>query len=434
MNNKEDVAVVQVVADKRRMSKMQEKKRQERIMGVWDQEKAWKEDIYRMWQRIFQDPEPFAQYYYEQMYPNNKVYTMWSKEEDNPTTEVTLQMQTIQQQKLCGMIHLNPYKTKVGQTIQEIDYIVGVAVDEKMRRQGIMRTMLQEVMRTMRNERKPFTFLMPAREAYYTPFDFRFAFSRYLWKVEAKEDEIQKQENAHAIEFLPYNKERNMKQQIEALQEFCDTTWKQFDVAPIRTKKYIERLQEELASESGQLLLVYEEEILIGYVTYAKEEAKTIIRECVVNKEVERVIDAFQQWDSNRALDVYLDWFHTLSEETRKTMTIIPTIMIRILDIEAMLSLLRAKSKQRYVIQVVDPLLEENNGIYEWQVDQHHSTVTRIEDESQVEQTLTIAQFVEIIFEDRVRKEQEPLQHMAQQRQYFSELIPFRNLYMSEIV
>lgn len=429
MNNKEGVVVVLVVVDKRRMNKMQEKKRRESIQGVWDQEKAWKEDIYRMWQRIFQDPEPFAQYYYEQMYPNNKVYTMWSEEEDDPTTEVALQMQTIQPQKLCGMIHLNPYKTKIGQTIQEIDYIVGVAVDEKMRRQGIMRTMLQEVMRTMRNERKPFTFLMPASEAYYTPFDFRFAFSRYRWSIKEKDGVDTNPKQGTNIKFLPYNID-----QIEALQTFCETTWKQFDVAPIRTKSYIERLQEELASESGQLLLVYEEETLIGYMTYAKEESKTIIRECVIKKDVERVIEAFQQWDSNRALDVYLDWFHTLSEETRKTMTIIPTIMIRILDIEAMLSLLRAKSKQRYVIQVVDPMLEENNGIYEWQVDQHHSTVTRMEDESQVEQTLTIAQFVEIVFEDRVREVQELSQHIKQQRQYFSELIPFRNVYMSEIV
>ena len=58
------------------------------------------------------------------------------------------------------------------------DYIVAVATEESQRGKGYMREVLTRALRDMNLEGRPFTFLMPAAEAIYRPFDFRFIWKR----------------------------------------------------------------------------------------------------------------------------------------------------------------------------------------------------------------------------------------------------------------
>ena len=73
-------------------------------MEIVYQKNKDKQPVYDMYQEIFEDPEPFAQYYFEEIYATNQVILA---EEDN---------------KILGMIHLNPYHIRAGKKTYTLNY------------------------------------------------------------------------------------------------------------------------------------------------------------------------------------------------------------------------------------------------------------------------------------------------------------------------
>lgn len=135
---------------------MKQNKNKGNSMEIVYQKNKDKQPVYDMYQEIFEDPEPFAQYYFEEIYATNQVILA---EEDN---------------KILGMIHLNPYHIRAGKKTYTLNYIVAVAVWKEYRRRGIMAEMLKKCLNDMHEQQQPFTYLMPANKAYYEPFQFRF--------------------------------------------------------------------------------------------------------------------------------------------------------------------------------------------------------------------------------------------------------------------
>lgn len=74
---------------------------------------------------------------------------------------------------IVSMLHRNPYTFQFRGTKIRADYIVAVATKAAYRHQGWMRRLLTKALGDMYADGLPFTFLMPADEAIYTPFDFR---------------------------------------------------------------------------------------------------------------------------------------------------------------------------------------------------------------------------------------------------------------------
>ena len=170
-------------------------------MIVWD-DGTRKQRIYEMWQDNFHDPVSYADFYFKEVYGKNEV--LINQEEDIAK----------------GMLHLNPYLLHVNEQSVRAKYIVGVATDKEYRRQGVMKELLIESFQTLRSRGECFTYLMPADENYYLPFDFRFGMiqieqeveylpdlyipeereaEKYTFKAEISEAELEKitaQENA----------------------------------------------------------------------------------------------------------------------------------------------------------------------------------------------------------------------------------------------
>ena len=122
---------------------------------VYD-DKSHRDLIFQMYQDVFKDPEKFAEYYFDVIYPKNQVLMAWDGSRPK------------------GMIHLNPYRMKISDKEFDAHYIVAVATRKEMRRKGVMRKMLCRVLNDMAERNEPFTYLIPADKAYYEPFDFVF--------------------------------------------------------------------------------------------------------------------------------------------------------------------------------------------------------------------------------------------------------------------
>ena len=114
-----------------------------------------------LWEEVFsEDTKIFLDYYYYIKTRDNQIYVI---EED---------------EEFCSMLQLNPYIVRVEEKEFPSAYIIAVATKEKYRRRGYMGALLRASLNDMYAKKIPFTFLMPAAEAIYTPYDFRFIYSQ----------------------------------------------------------------------------------------------------------------------------------------------------------------------------------------------------------------------------------------------------------------
>lgn len=108
-----------------------------------------------LYEAVFsEDTKKFVDYYYDCKTRDNEILVL---EEDG---------------KLVSMLHLNPYTMIVNGYEMKSNYIVAVATDKDYRHRGYMRILLEKALKDMAARRMPFTFLMPASESIYAPFDF----------------------------------------------------------------------------------------------------------------------------------------------------------------------------------------------------------------------------------------------------------------------
>lgn len=101
-----------------------------------------------------EDSKRFVDFYYEYKTWDNEILVL---EEDD---------------QLVSMVHLNPYTMIVNGYEFRCNYIVAVATLPEYRHRGYMRLLLEQALRDMAEQNMPFTFLMPASESIYAPFDF----------------------------------------------------------------------------------------------------------------------------------------------------------------------------------------------------------------------------------------------------------------------
>ena len=187
-----------------------------------------------LWENVFhEDSKSFVDYYYTEKIKDNRILVC----EEEGT--------------IVSMLHRNPYKIFMRGAEKTCDYIVGVATDANERNKGHMRSLLLSALRDMYDERMPFTFLMPARESIYRPYDFRFIFDQPRWVLHYNKD-IRRE--SHKMGPL-----------AEDLAEWQNAWMKrQFDLFAVRDTAYLERMEKELASENGEIRLIYDDDWFVG--------------------------------------------------------------------------------------------------------------------------------------------------------------------------
>ena len=113
----------------------------------------------KLWEEVFsEDSREFLDYYYYIKTKDNAIYVI---EEDDA---------------IRSMLQLNPYELQVEDARLRSEYIIGVATQKEYRSRGYMRQLLTKAMQDLYDRKDAFTFLMPAAEAIYTPYDFRYVY------------------------------------------------------------------------------------------------------------------------------------------------------------------------------------------------------------------------------------------------------------------
>ena len=184
-----------------------------------------KKETIPLWKACFpEDTDRYLDYYYQEKAKDNRIL---AKKEDG---------------KIITMLHRNPYKIHMWDKLWEADYIVAVATEENHRGRGHMREVLTKALRDMNLEGRPFTFLMPAEEAIYLPFDFRFVWKKPRLVLKRPAEEI--------LEKVPVSGEADWEKAGQFMEKWLA---ERSQIYTFRDTAYVRRLLRELESEDGEL-------------------------------------------------------------------------------------------------------------------------------------------------------------------------------------
>lgn len=223
----------------------------------------------RLWEEVFpEDTKAFLDYYYYIKTRDNEIYVI---EEEGD---------------ICSMLQLNPYTIRIEEKEFPSAYIIAVATRAEYRRQGYMGALLRASLKDMYARKIPFTFLMPAAEAIYTPYDFRFIYSQdigrlarddrgnYCWQFpgESGTHEERNDSGREKINFA----DAGLWDAEELAAFFEENAAHRYQVCTVRDSAYYQTMVMEQLSERGGVRLVRKDGELEGCYAYAAEEGLEI--------------------------------------------------------------------------------------------------------------------------------------------------------------
>lgn len=320
-----------------------------------------------------EDSEQFIDYYYEWKSKDNQILVM---EGSGGGFQV--------------MLHLNPYEFRMyGETVR-LNYIVAVATDAFVRKQGKMAEVMKCVLMDMAKEHQPFTFLIPENPKVYLSSGFAFVPSENYGAYRRQVAETVEEQTLQAAEVTQeqiknttdiYLQEA-VTEDIPVITAFANNMLGQeYNIFPFRTTNYYLRMLAELKSENGALMLLKQQEQLIGIFSYGKEGEKIEIQEILMHPN-------------------YRGQFGEVVKEFFKGCHINITemdYMVRILDLKALGLLLRSEEPFSLKVQVQDDMIEPNNGFFEIKADTAGSSISAIASE-EAGCSMDIAQLTEFLF------------------------------------
>lgn len=225
---------------------------------------------------------------------------------------------------LRAMLYLTPERMRVREREIGSAYIVGVATKPQYRHRGYMTCLLREALTALRGEGMPFAFLMPASPDLYTPFGFAWIYDRPVWDAASlRRDRLTELGEADA----------------ERLARFASAFLEREKAVYVcRDAAYYRMQGRELAAQNGCILGYAPGDRLQGICMYTQEE-RPEIPEVLAGAEAEAA-------------------FVSRGPEER------PAIMARVLCAEAMLSLVRFRQEQEFLLDLTDPLIAENDALF----------------------------------------------------------------------
>lgn len=278
-----------------------------------------KNDTRIIWENIFEeDTKEFLDYYYEDKNKDNKILCKYVDE------------------KIVSMLHLNPYEVFINDKLYKSYYIVAVATMPQYRKKGYMAQILNKSLNDLYNENIPFVFLRPAKKEIYLPFDFEYIYNH---------DYLCLKENS-------FTKKHIQQQDYEMIANFTNDFLKnKHNVFVSRNKNYIKTLYNEVKSEQGDIILLFDNEKFIGYYVYWG-----------VLEKITRAI--------------FLDEKYTNIKETK------PLVMARIVNLFEFFKNFTLKNENdkqiKLYLNIEDNIIKQNNGTFILNVFKNESYIEKI--------------------------------------------------------
>nr|WP_269141887.1 GNAT family N-acetyltransferase [Lientehia hominis] len=301
----------------------------------------------KLWETVFtEDSAGFLDYYDAYKVLGNECYGIYDREGE-----------------LASMLQLNPYKMYVNGFTAMSRYVIAVATRPEHRHKGLMRRLLVKSLKDLYDKGLPFVFLMPASEAIYRPFGFR-----YFYRMNA--GRICGEGSRKGTDGL--SARRADRRDIPSMVGFSsEILTESFDCYPERDKPYYQTLLAETESEGGGILL-FEEEAgeMKACVPFWGEEPVEVREILCRQKDGSFVLEALRGYFNG---EITVNGSSFFMNEKK------PVIMGRITDVESFLKLFTSEYPVELYMLVTDSLISENEGYYIWKLSPVGSQVRRTE-------------------------------------------------------
>ena len=333
----------------------------------------------QLWEEVFrEDTKAFLDYYYYIKARENQIFVV---EEDDG---------------LCSMLQLNPYRVRIGEKEFPSAYIIAVATREPYRGRGYMGALLRRSLDEMYRAKAPFTFLMPAAEAIYTPYDFRFIYSQNIGMLE---------NTGSGIRWVTGPGEKGPEgglafsdAGIWDAEELADFYKRYFDgchqVCTVRDETYYRTMILEQQSERGGVRMIREGGVLKGYYAYADEDGPEIREPLYLRGYGEGFLRSVRELAGGKAEKIRVHACPAEHAGEKK-----PLIMARIVCLESFLSALTVPEdvELNCSFAVIDPILTQNSRV--WRLESPAGeTEVRTRETEDSEGVLPVAELTELLF------------------------------------
>lgn len=342
----------------------------------------------KLWEEVFpEDTKAFLDYYYYIKARDNQIFVI---EEDG---------------EIRSMIHLNPYQIKIENRFFPAAYIVAVATQKPYRRRGYMGRLLHASLREMYEQKMPFTFLMPAAEAIYKPYDFRFIYDQPFGSVEISRRRGQGQEVTGEIRAAEIHTDPEKRKKTECsdagiwdaeelelfYKEYFEPMWQ---VTAVKDREYYQTMIMEQQSERGGVRILRNSGQITGLYAYAAEEGLEVREPLYLQGNEEEFIRSVEELAADSVETVKIYGCPDELASGRK-----PMIMARIVCLPAFLCAVQVPKDVTLECSfaVIDPIIHQNSRI--WKITgRTGETQLRIREYEDSEGVIPIADLTEYLF------------------------------------
>lgn len=344
----------------------------------------------KLYEEIFDEDSPaFVDYYFRVKAAENEIFVVENEK-----------------QEILATLHLNPYKMMFCGERVKTNYIVAVATRADCRHQGMMRSLLQDSLQEMYRREETFTWLMPAAEAIYRPFGFRFIYEKNKMTVTAdvlRRAETDENWQIHSDQEVSGDIfcEEAKKEDLAELACFAEKQLSKLaEVYTVHDIAYFEQRMQEVGCEGGSLILIRKEKEICGYFLALKKdrEAWEIVVEDAVQK---KAFPAVLHWFGASEEKCTFTAFPQIWEQYAQSENV-PAIMGRIVHLECFVCCLKIKKEQEWKIRLTDSLIPENNGYFIIKTGIEGGSLIRVENLSEKEKkmfcSMDIGQLTEELF------------------------------------
>ena len=344
----------------------------------------------KLYEEIFDEDSPaFVDYYFRVKAAENEIFVVENEK-----------------QEILATLHLNLYKMMFCGEKVKTNYIVAVATRADCRHQGMMRSLLQASLQEMYRREETFTWLMPAAEAIYRPFGFRFIYEKNKMTVTAdvlQRAETDKNWQIHSDQEVSGDIfcEEAKKEDLAELACFAEKQLSKLaEVYTVHDIAYFEQRMQEVGCEGGSLILIRKEKEICGYFLALKKdrEAWEIVVEDAVQK---KAFPAVLHWFGASEEKCTFTAFPQIWEQYAQSENV-PAIMGRIVHLERFVCCLKIKKEQEWKIRLTDSLIPENNGYFIIKTGIEGGSLIRVENLSEKEKkmfcSMDIGQLTEDLF------------------------------------
>lgn len=344
----------------------------------------------KLYEEIFDEDSPaFVDYYFRVKAAENEIFVVENEK-----------------QEILATLHLNPYKMMFCGEKAKTNYIVAVATRADCRHQGMMRSLLQASLQEMYRREETFTWLMPAAEAIYRPFGFRFIYEKnkmtmtadVLRRAETDENwQIHSDQEVSGDIFC----EEAKKEDLAELAYFAEKQLSKLaEVYTVHDIAYFEQRMQEVGCEGGSLILIRKEKEICGYFLALKKDREAweiVVEDAVQKKAFPAVLHWFEASEEKCTFTAFPQIWEQYAQSEN-----VPAIMGRIVHLERFVCYLKIKKEQEWKIRLTDSLIPENNGYFIIKTGIEGGSLIRVENLSEKEKkmfcSMDIGQLTEELF------------------------------------